>query len=211
MLSQLIWRWIENNRTKVGWGAFASDLSLLSRRGKKSILHKPSRPLETKGKVVAKIQTDNRPLESETRILRFQNIFRIINSWDHFFNTNKKVKTLVECFNVNDGGKLGFNWILKSRNSSTLPFEVFDLTGNLEIIWKLGQWRAADLYVRMKYVKLLFLFWKCAYWEFLLSSCPPCWGFVLFGWSVSVAILPALCIFHVIWYLQEYLKEFQKF
>ena len=68
------------------------------------------------------------------------------------------MKTLVECFNVNDGGKLGFNWILKSRNSSTLPFEVFDLTGNLEIIWKLGQWRAADLYVRMKYVKLLFYF-----------------------------------------------------
>ena len=71
---------MENNRTKVGWGAFASDLSLLSRRGKKSILHKPSRPLETKGKVVAEIQTDNRPRESETRILRFQNIFRIINS-----------------------------------------------------------------------------------------------------------------------------------
>ena len=73
---------MENNRTKVGWGAFASDLSLLSIRGKKSILHKPSRPLGTKGKgkVVAKIQTDNRPLESEIRILRFENIFRIINS-----------------------------------------------------------------------------------------------------------------------------------
>ena len=87
------------------------------------------------------------------------------------------MKTLVECFNVNDGGKLGFNWILKSRNSSTLPFEVFDLTGNLEITWKLGHWRAADLYVRMKYVKLLFFILKMRILRISLvfnSSCPSC-------------------------------------
>ena len=42
------------------WGALGSDMSLLSSVGKKSILHKPSRPLETETKEIRFIENTKR-------------------------------------------------------------------------------------------------------------------------------------------------------